>query len=113
MTEPTERDEAAFTEYKARYAQAKQKAMKRHIYKYTLKITDTQVVEMPEGAGILTVQMQHGNLCLWALVKPELPTQSRYIRIIGTGNPVPDESLSYIATAQAGPLVWHIFEREP
>ena len=33
---------------------------KRTIYKYSLKITDRQKVEMPYGAGILTAQMQGG-----------------------------------------------------
>lgn len=87
--------------------------MKRTIYKYRLAVIDDQKVEMPQGARILTAQMQHGTLCVWAFVNPELPTQTRYIRVIGTGQPVPDESLLYIATAQDGSLAWHIFECEP
>lgn len=87
--------------------------MKRKIYKYPLELADTQSVLMPEGAEILTAQMQGETLCLWALVdiEPELPKQSREIEIIGTGNFFVQAPRRYIATAQQGRWVWHIFER--
>ena len=77
-------------------------------------MADTQTVEMPEGAKILTVQMQGQTLCLWALVdvEPELPKQNREIEIIGTGNQIIEAPRRYIATTQCGPWVWHVFERE-
>jgi len=84
------------------------------IWKYPLVITDTQNVMMPEGADILTAQIQHGSgLCVWALVNPDAPQQRREIEILGTGNPAPDAKRRYIATVQmlGGNLVWHIFER--
>ena len=88
--------------------------MKRKIYKYPLQMADTQTVEMPEGAKLLTAQMQGQTLCLWALVdvEPELPKQNREIEIIGTGNPFTEAPRRYIATAQSGQWVWHVFERE-
>jgi hypothetical protein len=36
------------------------------VYKYDLKVIDQQIIEMPVGANLLTVQLQHGNLKLWA-----------------------------------------------
>jgi len=61
--------------------------MKKTTWKYPLEITDEQNLMMPEGAEILTAQMQGGTLCLWAR--------------------------KYIATAQmaGGTLIWHVFER--
>lgn len=87
--------------------------MKRKIYKFPLKITDTQTVEMPPSAKILTAQMQNGNLCLWALVdaEPELEKQPRVIEIIGTGNPFPERLRRYISTVQISAEVWHVFEQ--
>lgn len=61
--------------------------MIRTIWKYPLKVTDTQDVMMPEGADILTAQMQGVTLCLWALVNPDAPKQRREIEVLGTGNP--------------------------
>lgn len=85
------------------------------IYKYTLDITDTQTVILPKGAKILTVQMQHGNPQLWALVypNPNCPTEPRIIETFGTGNPVPLGERKYINTYQlsGGALVFHVFER--
>lgn len=49
------------------------------IWKFPLKITDYQLVVMPECAQILSVQMQYGTLCLWALVNQDWPLK-------GTGN---------------------------
>ncbi len=87
--------------------------MKRKIYKYPLEMVDTQIVAMPEGAQIISVQMQGDTLCLWAIVdiEPELPVTNRQIEIIGTGNLFMQTNRLYIATAQCGPLVWHVFER--
>lgn len=66
--------------------------MKRTIWKYPLAITDTQNVMMPEGAEILSAQMQGDTLCLWALVNPDAPKLSslmkcwgRRMRILGSG----------------------------
>ena len=81
------------------------------IWKYPLKLTDEQVVRMPEGGEILTAQMQGGTLCLWVLVNNEAPAQGRTIEVRGTGHPAPN-GCRYIATTQMGQLVWHVFERE-
>jgi len=86
----------------------------KKIFKYPLEITDTQFVELPLGAEILTTQMQGNQLCLWAIVNtlPEAVKKNRRIEIIGTGNPMPIGDLKYISTFQmlGGGLVFHVFE---
>lgn len=88
--------------------------MKRTIYKYPLELEHLQGVTMPKDATILTVQVQRGVLCLWALVNPEAPPQLREIEIFGTGLPIQEWTRSYIGTVQMqeGMLAWHVFERE-
>jgi hypothetical protein len=87
---------------------------KQTIWKYPLEITDIQTLMMPEGAEILSAQMQGDVLCLWALVNQDAPKQRREIEVLGTGNPAPEAKRRYISTVQmrGGTLVWHIFERE-
>ncbi len=82
------------------------------IWKWTLKMVDNQVVNMPIGAKVLTVQMQNGEPQVWALCDEANPTEPRQIAIYGTGNPLPLEPGEYIATFQMhdGALVWHAFE---
>ncbi len=82
------------------------------IWKFPLEIIGEQHLNLPEGAEILTAQMQGGTLCLWALVSPGSPKQQRTIEIFGTGHPMSDAERRYIGTAQmaGGSLVWHIFE---
>ncbi len=41
--------------------------MKR-VYKYPLRVNDRQIVKLPKGAEILSVQIQRGDICLWALI---------------------------------------------
>lgn len=68
---------------------------------------------MPEGAKILTCQVQNNGICLWAEVDSEAPNQRREIEIIGTGHPTTEANRSYIGTVQMvnGCLVLHVFER--
>jgi hypothetical protein len=85
----------------------------RAIWKYTLEVTDLQTLEMPVGAEILSVQMQHGVPTLWATVNPAALTQFRTIAIHGTGNPIPGDPGIFLGTVQQqvgnSTLVWHIF----
>lgn len=83
------------------------------IWKYPLIIEDEQTLQMPRGAVILSAQVQHGSLFLWAMVDPTQPHDERDIVIIGTGMEFHADALNYIGTAQmaAGALVWHIFEK--
>lgn len=85
------------------------------IWKYQLDVTEKQSLELPQGAKILTVQMQQESPQLWALVDEKKfdDMEMRQIAIYGTGNPFPDGDLGkYIATFQmhGGLLVFHAFE---
>ena len=82
------------------------------IWKYTLEPGRTKL-QMPQGAQVLTVQMQHGKPCLWAKVDPTKPDELRIFDVYGTGHTMPDDArLLYWASFQmdGGALVWHVFE---
>lgn len=87
--------------------------MEKYIYKYPIKITDNQTIELPEYAQILDVQIQNDVPVLWALVDPKEKPQKIDIEIIGTGNPITNHCVcrEYISTIQlkGGNLVYHIF----
>jgi hypothetical protein len=85
----------------------------RTIWKYPLLITDTQTLRLPKGYSVLTVQLQAGALTLWADVQTEHPLEDVTFHVIGTGNSVPETYLTYIASVQMLPHVWHIFEELP
>lgn len=84
------------------------------IWKYTLQTTDRQTVSMPAGARMLSVQVQHDRMCLWALVNDMTQKRvTRYIAIVETGEPFPEGVfLNFIGTCQfdGGELVYHVFE---
>lgn len=83
------------------------------VYKYLLRVTDEQHLDLPDGAGIIAVQTQQDQVCLWALVDPACPPVRRRILMFGTGHTVPDAGpLKYLGTVQlhGGVLVFHVFE---
>lgn len=84
--------------------------MIKRVYKYTLA-AGVQIVKMPEGAQILTTQIQHGRIRVWALADYSKRPEPRLIAVMPTGVPVP-ENIEYIGTIQldGGALVYHIFE---
>lgn len=82
------------------------------VYKYRLDTTDVQIIQMPKGAEILTVQFNDwSGLCLWALVDPTQELENVKIRIAGTGHHIEEDIMKYIGTLQlqGGALVFHAF----
>jgi hypothetical protein len=81
------------------------------VFKYTLKMEQRQTVSMPADSTLLSVQVQRGVVCIWAIVNPdpELDEVPRSFEIVGTGHEVPSPS-KFIGTVQIGEFVWHIFE---
>lgn len=86
----------------------------KKIYKYPIEIQDEQVVLLPTGAKILTVQTQSGKAFILAMVNPTMPNDMAVtIRIFGTGHTIQDDDrLEYIGTIQmcGGALVFHVFK---
>lgn len=83
------------------------------IYKYTLKPTEMQDIELPIDAEILTVQAQKDEVCIWVKLDPDKPKVYRTFAVFGTGwNIVSNANLKYIGTVQFlnGDLVYHVFE---
>lgn len=87
------------------------------IWKFQIRITDVQEIEMPKGAEVLTVQEMSGHVYLWAIVGEHSgETENRIFHIYGTGNPMPDidrlsQARKYIGTVQQAEFyVWHVFE---
>jgi hypothetical protein len=84
------------------------------VYKYPIAGADEFTLSLPVGAQLLSVQMQNGQPCLWALVDPDTRPVNRKFRLAGTGHPIEQSNveLKYVSTFQAngGALVFHVFE---
>ena len=86
------------------------------IWKWQLDVLGEQILMLPKGATLLTVQMQGDKCCLWALCDEiESTKERRYLAIYGTGHPLPDFEGRYLSTFQrdSGALVFHAFEVFP
>ncbi len=83
------------------------------VFKYPLRLVDTDLLPIPVGAKFLHVAMQNGKPYLWAAVDETKPTPPHKIHICGTGHDRPEiKPESYIGTfMMAGEsLVWHVFD---
>ena len=80
------------------------------IYKYPFEVKNEFTLAMPEGAQVLTVQLQGETPCIWAMVDHDTPMIERTFAVFGTGHPLPKKKSMYISTFQQPPFVWHLFE---
>ena len=84
--------------------------MAKTIHKYRLQLTDSQVLQLPSSAKPLSVQIQAGQICLWAEVDNVLEeTKDVVISVVGTGHDIPPGAVHYLGTIQAGAFVWHVY----
>lgn len=86
----------------------------RTIWKTTLKLTDTQEIDVPKDARMLHVREQYNEIYIWYACSTELPTEKRTIFICGTGHALPDSVScdSYLGTVSLceDSLIVHVFE---
>lgn len=81
----------------------------KKILKYPLSSVGEQFLLMPKDAKVLTVQMQHNQMCLWALVDISKSVRRYKVNILGTGHEFNEIIGPYVATVQDGQYVWHVF----
>jgi hypothetical protein len=96
--------------------------LNKTIYKYRLQMATRYEhrLELPFNSKILDVQIQGNQLCLWAIVDPELDSVIRRFRVFGTGwswkdkpdhDPIVGLDYTHLATVQEkNGMVWHVFE---
>lgn len=81
------------------------------IHKYHLSSQDVEI-ELPLGAEVLKVDMQRGELMLWALVEDweDRRARRRFVTYPTgmSGIRIDDQ---HIDTVFDGDFVWHVFER--
>lgn len=78
------------------------------IWKFPLTAEETEIEAPIEQ--FLTVQMQGGIPCAWAIVNPDKVSRKYKVVIIGTGWECQRIDASrYIGTVQDGGYVWHCF----
>ncbi len=83
--------------------------MNHTIWKFELS-TDG-LIEMPAGARLLSVQVQHGSPQIWAEVDPMGARIKRKLIVVGTGWPDSVPSLAvFLGTFQTGPMVFHVYD---
>ena len=88
--------------------------MTQTIWKFDIEVSDIQQIKMSQLAELLSVQVQHGAVCIWALINPDNPIVDRNIIMSGTGHDLSDRLLGkFLGTVQFpddDDLVFHVFD---
>lgn len=72
--------------------------------------TAKQIIKLPIDSQILKIDIQNGNLVLWALVDVDtIGTVDIELFIAGTGHDIEEKFNKYINTFYDGSLVMHVF----
>lgn len=83
----------------------------RKIYKYAISVTDEQVIAIPDGSRILTVQRQRDHVFIWIEIDPE-EKQMRTLQVytVATGASFSGRGI-YLGTYQlfGGDLIYHVY----
>jgi hypothetical protein len=81
------------------------------VHKFAVGIAGYFDLKMPEGAKVLSVQVQDGVVCIWAKVNTARPLKTIHFGFTGTGiEQHPGVRFApFIGTVQLGPLVFHLF----
>lgn len=85
------------------------------IWKYTLGYPEPKRVsiEVQSGARLMHVALQPTEICLWMLVDTEAPKIRQWLRVVATGEEIPESADYYFGMVQHEGLVWHVLaERE-
>jgi len=89
--------------------------MKLTIYKYQIPLEDRFTIDLPSGAHAISVAVQRGVPCIWAIVDTDAPTKPHKFALFGTGHPLPDvwvmRAYRFVGTfmLRDGDLVFHLF----
>ena len=90
--------------------------MENIINQYPLNISEVQMIRMPAGSKILSVEAHEDRPVLWAMANGKNKEENRYIYCYGTGYKFENEndSLEYLNTIRIrnGMLILHFFERK-
>jgi len=86
----------------------------KEIWKYPLEVSHN-ILKIPKGGKILSVQSQYGRPCLWVLVDPKAEKENVVIKTFGTGHPLSNEEttdIEFIGTYQlnGGNFIGHVFQ---
>lgn len=89
------------------------------IWKFPLHLRGVQTVPMPKGAMPLSVAYQGCQLCLWATVTMDAPTEDVTVFVLETGDLLPEDAHVFIGTAvytdilPVAARVWHVWTKHP
>lgn len=80
------------------------------IWKFPLDLTDEQTVTGPLVSPMSVGLDPGGLLCLWACVYPAGGHRDTWtVRVVGTGNPLPEETGAFMGSVVDRQFVWHVF----
>lgn len=84
--------------------------MALEIWKYPI-LNREWTMDIKHSAEILSVDNQHNIPCIWAMVNPNNPPSPRRVRMVMTGEAMPEGEWGFLGTVlcEDGNFVLHVF----
>ncbi len=80
------------------------------IYKYKIDLNKVTILELPYNSDILDIQVQNGEIVMWASVDLSHYLVKLKLQVFVTGSTDVPSHAEHIATFQMGWFVGHVFE---
>jgi len=85
------------------------------VWKYPFEVEGYFERDLPVGARIVSVAVQMGQPCFWALVNPRAAERRRRFYLLGTGHEIQDDDADLLVhhgtfMLDGGRFVGHLFE---
>jgi len=91
--------------------------MKNTVWKFILSTAPLFILDMPEGAKVVSVEVVDESPCIYAIVDPNKPVVARYFAVHGTGHEMSEHCIperfkgSFIIEGSVlGTIVFHVFD---
>jgi len=85
----------------------------RTIWKFQAPVQDDFDLNGPGPLNIIHIEPDGPtSLLIWAEVDTDEAPAERHMRVVGTGNPIPDDATRHVGSVFAPPFAWHIYEAE-
>lgn len=80
------------------------------IWKFPFPFEEPRIIKCPAGTEFLFSGTDAtGAASHWGIVETDAPVVERRVHIVGTGKPMPEGELQYIASLIENGLIWHQF----
>jgi len=79
------------------------------IYKYPVELLQEQKISLPIESKVRHFGTQDGSLMMWVELDPDLEHEIHTFYVVGTGQEIPEDAITYHGTVYLNFYVRHLY----